>query len=328
MNIDVPPEYIIEFLEQNFGTKGKFVSGGNEFVMPSLFVPNDYKCHMSVNTFTGLWQDFKTSSKGNFFQLVAHTFDITYQRAKSKVILEAMLREYPVDLRPKEKEDQIKELEDIEEITIDSYSSKNELCQYAWKVLFLRKLFDLNDVFKFRYFLGIKDELKDRLVIPYFDENKEVYFFQARSLTSARPKYINPKGVKSKTVLYPYDPTRSRLVVCEGPLDAISLQLHGVNATCTQGSYVSHEQAEQLAEFEGKIIMGYDSDEAGLKGIQAFEKMRKEKRMQTFDVCILPHGFKDWNEAHVKDFDLLEYVLNNSNPYNYEYKMLTDLNSL
>ena len=54
---------------------GKFLSNYRlssddiELVVPSLFVDNDYKRHMSINLVTGLWRCFKSGESGNFAQL-------------------------------------------------------------------------------------------------------------------------------------------------------------------------------------------------------------------------------------------------------------------
>ena len=84
----------------------------------------------------------------------------------------------------------------------------------------------------------------------------------------------------------------------EGPLDAISLQLNGLNATCTQGSNLSRAQAEQLKDKQ--IIFAYDNDEAGREGVTQARNMMLSKNKNHFRIAKLPAGIKDWNELHVK----------------------------
>ena len=84
----------------------------------------------------------------------------------------------------------------------------------------------------------------------------------------------------------------------EGPLDAISLQLNGLNATCTQGSNLSRAQADQLKDKQ--IIFAYDNDEAGKAGVVQARNMMLSKNKNHFMIAKLPSGVKDWNELHVR----------------------------
>ena len=157
-----------------------------------------------------------------------------------------------------------------------------------------------------------------------------MFYFQARALDWETPKYLNPLGtyVKPSNILYPFREEEDYVVVCEGPLDAISLQLQGVNATCTMGSKISEVQAQILSEFGGKILMGYDNDEAGKRGFEKFDLLRKINMMADFYICPPPSPYKDWNEAHQGKEDLEEWVKNNTHKYDYEYKFFSDINSL
>ena len=58
--------------------------------------------------------------------------------------------------------------------------------------------------------------------------------------------------------------------------------------------------------------MGYDNDEAGQRGIDKFDRLRKERRMEPFEVCFPPSGHKDWNSAHIANFDLDSHITRNS----------------
>ena len=116
------------------------------------------------------------------------------------------------------------------------------------------------------------------------------------------------------------------LVVCEGPLDAISFQLQGINATATMKNIVSPRQAEMLATFDGDIVLAFDNDTAGERGFEAFDRLRKERLMDEFFVCKPPKGYKDWNEAHKSGHDLGNHLLDNMALYDFEYKMLNEVN--
>ena len=94
------------------------------------------------------------------------------------------------------------------------------------------------------------------------------------------------------------------------------------------GCSISEVQAEILREFEGKIILGYDNDAAGQRGLEKFEELRKTKMMEEFYVCPPPTKYKDWGEAHAREEDLDTWIKKNTHQYNYEYIVSSALNLL
>ena len=299
--------------------------------MESLFVNNDWKKHMSVNVDSGLWQCFKTGRSGNFVRLYAEAEGIPYFRAQRDLMIknfEFLGEEVPELDRPETKlELDTSKLIPINLNTADS-TDKKELD--AWNFLFGRALFNLNEEEEAPFYLCTEGKFADRIIIP-FKADDVVFYFQARALYDQTPKYLNPSteiAPKPSDILYPYDESEDYLVVCEGPLDALSLQRKGINATATIGSSVSPRQAEILSTFPGKIILGYDNDEAGQRGIEKFDKTRKEMRMTGFEVCPPPSGYKDWNEAHIAGEDMFSWIMDKSQVYDFDYKSSNLLNSL
>ena len=76
-----------------------------------------------------------------------------------------------------------------------------------------------------------------------------------------------------------------------------------------------------LKDFKGRIILAYDSDDAGNSGKDRFDEMRKICRINDLWVCDVPKGHKDWNSAHMKFVDLGKWIKDNTKPYNYFYKI-------
>jgi len=328
----IAPQFIREYLTDKFSTIGRISSSGNEFIMESLFIKNDWKRHMSVNLDSGLWQCFKSGKKGNFISLYAQAENIGYFTAQKNLILRNFGNVQEEYIQEKDRNSQVPKLEQdsLTPININSHSSDDPQVVAAWNYLFGRRLFNEETEEPAPFYLCREGKYKDRLIIP-FKNDGFVYYFQGRALGDQTPKYLNPsrdEGPKASDILYPYDEEADILVVCEGPLDARSLQLQGVNATATMGSNVSTTQAEVLSMFKGKIIMGYDNDDAGRKGIDKFDSLRKELRMEEFYVCPPPSKYKDWNQAHVVSEDLKQWVLNSSRVYNYEYKIFNSLSLL
>ena len=296
--------------------------------MESLFVSNDWKKHMSVNVDSGLWQCFKTGRSGNFIRLYAEEEGIPYFKAQRDLIIKnfEFLGEEVPELDTPEQQLEL-DTSKLIPINLDSVDSDNKKEVDAWNFLFGRALFSLNEEEEAPFYLCTEGRFADRIIIPFKSEDT-VFYFQARAIYDQSPKYLNPSteiAPKPSDILYPYDEDEEYLVVCEGPLDALSLQRKGINATATIGSSVSPRQAEILSTFRGKIILGYDNDEAGQRGIDKFDRTRKEMRMTGFEVCPPPSGYKDWNEAHIAGEDMFSWIMDKSQAYDFEYQIKSSL---
>ena len=331
------PKYIRDYISEKFGDTGKISSNGREFIMPSLFVDNDWKLHLSINLDTGLWQDFKSGESGNFTKFYSIVENLPYRQAKAELLFKTfhLEEDIPQEATQKELIEEVTIESDLNEFSLlpigpESCDSEEEAVRNSWLFLFERKLFDLENPRPDQYYICLDGKYAGRIIIP-FKKNKCLFYFQARALDVNRtPKYLNPssdKGVRPSTILYPFDECADHLVICEGPLDAISLQIQGINATCTLGSHLSEIQLDLLKYFPGKIILGYDNDEAGYRGIKSSDKLRKAKMMSEFYILHPPEDVKDWNEAHIKGYDLKKH-LNNIQKYDYDYRMDVEFKKL
>ena len=326
------PDYIREYLEQKFKDKYKISSNGEEFIVPSLFHENDYKRHMSINSTTGLWQCFKSGETGNFTALYARLEEKTYKRAAAELLLQELQNTPAQIVSPTGFNTQYDPQDLLSEedpflipIHINSYESEDEMVLKAWKFLMDRQAFNIDEFEDEPFYLVKEGTYRNRILIPFRNEEGEMFFFQARALYSdMKPKYLNPpsaKGVHARHVLYPYDETAESLYICEGPFDAITLNLLGFNATCTIGNNISQTQIEILKEFEGKFILAYDNDDAGKIGLKKFDSIRRTNLMPNFKVVFPPDPYKDWNEAYLKGSDIPNWIFHNTEEYSYFYGM-------
>jgi hypothetical protein len=326
------PQFIKDYVIEKLKCDYRISSTERELIIPSVFIEHDYKRHMSINLETGLWQCFKTGSTGNFIKLYSILEGIPYKAAQSKLLFQGV-ETGMWDLWEDQKPDPVTHVvqsklvtDGFKPVNIDSYDSDDDLVVKAWTFLMDRSLFNIITTERDPYYVATKGKYRGRLIIPFKDYDGDIFFLQARSLSpNLQPKYLNPRvedGVKSSNILYPFDFDADFLCICEGPLDAISLKLNGLNATCTVGSSISHVQMQALKEFEGKIILAYDNDEAGARGIEKFESLRKQHLMPTFSVCTPPANYKDWNEAHAKGEDLYGWMTEKTYEYNFENRSL------
>lgn len=297
-----------------FAGKFKLSSNGREMIMNSPIDPTDRKQHFSINLETGLWQDFRKGEKGNFYYLYSYLEGVTYIQAKRIVDIRSIGKN-PLPITQEEETSSSSIQEEMEHfipIELDK-QPESELEIAAYLYLTDRKL--LSD--KYPFFVATGGRFHGRVIIPFW-RNEDLVYFQARSLIGQKPKYLNPGsefGLKTKNYLFPFDLSQKYVVICEGPVDAISLQMQGVNATATLGCSISNTQSRLLAKFQGRIIVGYDNDEAGKKGLRNLQLTINAQRPLDIDYCFPDKQYKDWNEMHVDNVDLLQYVKENTLPY-------------
>jgi len=294
--MDISSSYIKDYLIENFSN---YTETTSEFIVNSLFA-EDSKKHMSINLETGLWQCFKTQERGNFIKLVSVVEDISYSEAS--VLLHRQLFDTPERLfydAPAKVEKQqaldksqiSKEIKNFRRLTHSSLSSSSLPEKLAYRFAISRNIEPTN------LYVAISGKYINRVIIPY-EDNYGLYYFQARIVSGNGMKYLNPSfkehGVKSSEILYPFDESENYVLVTEGPIDALSLQNIGVNATSTQGSMFSYAQLEFL---KGKtIILAYDNDSAGRVGIENAFRLIRSKNLGTPHVVQPPSQFKDWND--------------------------------
>ena len=324
--------HVLEYLQKHF-PDGRLSGDSTEYTMNSLFT-DDIKKHMSVNTFTGLWQCFKTGEKGNFAKLISAAEGISYGKANARIAYEEYTTSASksfVDVSEILEDRMAEEVKNFEPITKSS-NTNDPLIQKALLFLYNRGLFPEEDN---QFFVCREGKYATRLIIPYIESNEWVYF-QARALNPFQvPKYLNPgrsSGVMARNVILPFDMWgTSNVYVTEGPLDALTLRRNGYNATCTNGSNPSRAQVEmiyddprssELRSFMGAtVIVAYDNDAAGREGIEKFDKIRKELRLPPFYIAT-PDNHKDWNDLHINvDTDAFQAIADRTTPYSDFYKM-------
>ncbi len=120
---------------------------------------------------------------------------------------------------------------------------------------------------------GYYDYFRGRVMFPIIDVSGNVIAFGGRVLDDSKPKYLNtsdtPAFKKSKNLFalnYAKNAGAGYLILCEGYMDVIALHNHGFRmAVATLGTAITSEQARILKKYTDKVIISYDSDEAGKK---------------------------------------------------------------
>jgi len=138
------------------------------------------------------------------------------------------------------------------------------------------------------------DHGSKRITIPVCDPDGNLVGFKGRAWRKqARPKYL-VLGDKNKRQRYGF-PTFDKtlvvfgldrcsnsdsqtLVLVEGEIDVMSLDLMGIPAICCSGSSISPEQVRLIREYCDEVVLFFDDDAAGQNGIYGVDKESGEHR--------------------------------------------------
>lgn len=151
------------------------------------------------------------------------------------------------------------------------------------------------------------DKFRGRVIFPIIDVSGRVIAFGGRVLDDSKPKYLNSsdtpvfKKLRNLFALnYARHASSESIILCEGYADVISLHAAGfTNAVATLGTAINSEQARMLKNYTKRVIICYDSDEAGQKATTRAMKILEEYGV---DVSVLHiSGAKDPDE-YIKQY--------------------------
>ena len=124
---------------------------------------------------------------------------------------------------------------------------------------------------------GPYDMFRNRIMFPILDREGRVVAFGGRSLDGRGPKYLNSAESRifnKHTILYGFQTaaeaskTEDTLLVCEGYMDLITLQAHGVrNSAAVLGTALTKEHAGLIRCFYKKVRLALDSDGPGIQAM-------------------------------------------------------------
>ena len=328
---NINEDFIYSYLSDKI-KDGRIVSGGQELTFPSYFAKDDHKRHMSVNLYTGLWQCFKTGRRGNFTYLYSIIEDIPMRRAISDLMFKGVMSFNESDpyLRSPETVTSfnipIEHWKPVPTVWDDCSDLERKANNFIFDRGLTRLHTDQNPIFFTT--TDPKAIERHRLIIAYVEADHDIIYYQARALYQYQtPKYINPPKIKASLFLLPFKGDQDTIFVTEGPLDAFALKAQGLDATCTTGSSPSEYQVRSLYATGKQIVVAYDNDEAGYKGLQKFEAVRKRLSLPELYFVFPPQGFKDWGDMDM-DLAIYEWISENIQPYNYFSKAKKALEEL
>ena len=161
------------------------------------------------------------------------------------------------------------------------------------------------------------DTFRNRVMFPIIDVSGNVIAFGGRVMDDSKPKYKNSSDTpvfKKLRNLFALNFARhtcqESLILCEGYMDVIALHSAGItNAVATLGTAITSEQARVMSRYTKKVIISYDSDEAGVKAATRAMTLLEEVGLEV-SVLSVP-GAKDPDE-YIKTYgvDKFKQVIN------------------
>lgn len=152
---------------------------------------------------------------------------------------------------------------------------------------------------------GYYDRFRNRLIFPIINVQGKVIGFGGRVLDDSLPKYLNSPETsifnKSMTlyglnIAKNYIQGSRQIVVVEGYMDVISLNMHGVkNVVATLGTALTKQHGNLLSRYADEVIVCYDGDEAGqnaaFRSIEVLADMKAKVKILTLEDGLDPDDY-------------------------------------
>jgi len=314
------------------------VEKGKEVRINSIFTPDDTGFHLWCSPSGGkkkrkggVYHCFKTDQKGSLVKLVQivdscdredalTTLDGRTSIRDLEKQLEAMFAD-PVEQEPVIPKPDLVLPSGCE--LISSLGTNNWWRKKAEEYLTNRHL-PIDGLY-----ICTEDRYKARIIIPYYDRNKKLIYWNGRHIGKSKCKYLGPPkevGVGKEDVVFmagPWPRAGETVYLCEGEFNAISLTLCDLNAAACGGKNMSEKQALMLTDY--KIVLCLDRDKAGKQGTSKMTSMISSvetvKGNEKLKFVIPPPGYNDWNEMLIKlgPAVLHHYIQKNQRPLDYSW---------
>ena len=143
---------------------------------------------------------------------------------------------------------------------------------------------------------------RNRVMFPVIDLSGRVIAFGGRVMDDSQPKYVNTsdtpvfhKGNNLFALNFAHKHCADRIILCEGYMDVIAMHAAGFPfAVATLGTAFRPEQARLLSRYTKKVILSYDSDEAGQRATDKAITLLEEVGLEVTVLHI--EGAKDPDE--------------------------------
>lgn len=291
-------------------------TSGNEIKINSIFA-DDNKNHLWCNPSKNAYHCWKTDRSGNLFELVSIVDKVNYQEAVDllKSNIELKMLEEKVKKFYKDKIEIIKPKNLKINLPDNTYLISNLDKTNKYRIVSENYLAKRNLSIKGLYFCVAKGNSKkdysNRIIIPYYDFNGSLVYFNSRSLDkSTTLRYMGPDkdeyNVGKSDVLWVSNWGANKLYLTEGEFDAMSLIMCGFDSSACGGKELYDKQldflygygTEQVRKY--KICVAFDRDKSGLAALNKVGNYLLANGKETTYV-FPPKKYKDWNEMLISE---------------------------
>ncbi len=328
MGLKYPREVILAYIEKYITTDW---SENQEWINVDSIFTSDNKKRLGFNVEKGFVNDFKMGQNWTLESFIAEHQDVP--EAAARTILMRMMIELKKSgviksiklTEEKHVREEAVELDRMQKHQVPPFTSFNDmgsiLRRRAIKFLEKRKISEKH-IKKFRltfvdqqHCWNCDGEDEDcpvckgqgynpyygRIIIPTY-ENENLVFFQARDFMGKELRYRNPEMQKKYVVPF-YDQleSESRIVVVEGPFDAMTLV--DENVTCMMGPNLSIPQALKIFQKKPKEIIfapDYDDKPETRQRIQSAMRKNIEKIMTLSNNTVPVYTYEWYRIPEVK----------------------------
>lgn len=174
------------------------------------------------------------------------------------------------------------------------------------------------------------DTFRSRIMFPIFDSAGRVIAFSGRLLgeNDKVPKYLNSPETslfRKSEVLYGFHIAKKNIrkldytIIVEGQMDLIlSHQVGVLNTVASSGTSITEEHLKKIQKLSNRIIISYDSDNAGEKAAMRAAEIAMSIGMEVKitnlkegedPASIVLRDPEEWKEALRKSKDAIEFAL-------------------
>ena len=313
-----------EWCKDRFGegnVRVKHTAHGDEICTHSFFASkklgkDDNKFHLWMNPSGGkkkveggAYRCWLTDTMGSLVSLVSEVDNIPYEEAEESITGSTSLRnlerkvheffghkEEVAEMEPNAEKAETLVFPDFT-FLIEQMSPSNHWRVRARRYLAARKIPSAG-----LYVCTSDPKYGNRIIIPWYDRNEELCFWNARTLSpnSRVLRYLKPEHGDQEQVLFmtAWPDPGAKVYIMEGEFDAISLSLADLVGCACGGKYLSDAQIEMLRGYVP--VLAFDADESGREALINVGTALLEAGFPEIYYVRPPQIYKDWNKLLVE----------------------------
>jgi DNA primase len=289
------------------------------------FFHEDKNFKLYCNTDKNCYHCWLSSESGSLFKLVSIVEKCSYKEAMQILGVESEihnLHEKVKELYKNKKETPIDQV--VKQIGLPDGASKisdlsndNPFKIKAIKYLSTRKI-DCGDLY-----IGCFGPATDRIIIPYYNKNGALLYWNARTIVGHPQKYMFPLNDgtgKGDFLYFPVHKNESKIYITEGEFNAITLSQMGFFSASTGGKQATEKQIRLLKNYD--VVVCYDNDKPGRIGTcKVAKELISDRFGRQVNYVLPPKDVNDWNDM-LKDGNLelvKNYILSNEKRFSEGY---------